>query len=238
MLRPLVCAAFLIAMPVASGALAQPTDAVTTLRFNPGQSSQDIRGTVVGYQGAVYAVNARGGDRADIRLQGPGNVSLYYNVISPSGDTLFNGSISGDRFTGTLKETGTYSIQVYLMRNDARRGKRADFKLSVRLDSNGAVPGPITRPPHGYGPSFDCRKAGGVVEATICRNTSLSELDARLAFVYKDALAGASPNRKIIIQRDQKIWLTNRNACTGRKNVSSCLDKAYRSRIGMLEPKR
>jgi hypothetical protein len=48
MLKPFIVAACLPALPLsASVAVAQPTDTVTTLRLNAGQSSQDIRGTVV-----------------------------------------------------------------------------------------------------------------------------------------------------------------------------------------------
>jgi len=238
MFRPLILAALLSIN--APGALAQDVanEVPTILRFNPGQSSQEIRGTIAGYQGAVYALNARSGDRADIRLDGPRNVSIYQNITSPSGRTVFNGSLSGSRFNGTLNESGVYRVRVYLMRNDARRGKRADFRLNIRLDSTVGPGGPTPRPPYGHGPSFDCRKASGTIETAICRSASLSELDARLAFVYKDALAGAPPNRRYILQNDQRNWLLTRNDCARRPNVAVCLDKAYRSRIGILEPKR
>ncbi|WP_343685474.1 lysozyme inhibitor LprI family protein [Asticcacaulis sp.] len=136
-----------------------------------------------------------------------------------------------------MTETGTYSVRVYLMRNDARRGKRADFKLNIKLESVSGPGAPSPRPPHGYGPSFDCRKASGVIETTICRSSHLSELDARLAFVYKDALAGASASRRVFIQRDQKTWLNGRSDCARRANVTTCLEKAYLARISVLEPK-
>jgi hypothetical protein len=211
------------------------------MRFRPGQTSQQFRGTVTGYQTAIYSLEARGGDRADISLKAPKNTSLYYNIISPSGKTIFDGSMSpnnAQRFSQTLNEGGYYRFRVYLMRNDARRGKRADFTLNVSLSGKPAPlpPGAIgPLPPSG--PSFDCRKARGTVETTICRSAVLSELDGRLSFVYKDAVAGAPPKRAQLIRSDQRTWLANRNICLRKPNVTGCLDTLYRARIAILEPK-
>jgi hypothetical protein len=46
---------------------------------------------------------------------------------------MFIGSTSGGRFEGTLPADGTYTIQVYLMRNAARRGESATYKLDIGI---------------------------------------------------------------------------------------------------------
>lgn len=72
-----------------------------------------------------------------------------------------------------------------------------------------------------------CDSSGlNATEQTICNNTTLRQLDTKLAKVYSDAKAANH-------DYDQLSWLKNsRNAC--RTNVS-CLKNEYRSRIRILE---
>ena len=42
-----------------------------------------------------------------------------------------SGETAPSRFYATLPATGTYTILVYLMRNEARRGRDAPFRLTV-----------------------------------------------------------------------------------------------------------
>jgi hypothetical protein len=55
--------------------------------------------------------------------------------MPPEGGTaLFNGSTEGsNEFTGKLEATGPYTVQVYLMRNAARRGETCKFTISFEI---------------------------------------------------------------------------------------------------------
>lgn len=223
---------------LASPVLAQPQQALspaTPLRFAPGQAELNVTGKVTGYQVLVYEFDASAGAEATVALTHRGPASLYHNVIAPSGNTVFNGSLEGSRFQANLGERGRYQIRVYLMRNDARRGKHVDFTLRIRQSGTQAQPPGSAAPGR---PSFDCSKARGAVETSVCRNPALAELDARLAFVYRDALAGAPPRRADEIRRDQRQWLASRDACTREPALERCLSRRYLARIGQLEPKR
>lgn len=118
-----------------SPALAQPHETPsppTPLRFAPGQSELDVSGSVTGYQTQDYEFDGSVGGEVTVLLDYPGQASLYHNVIAPSGALIFNGSLEGRRFQANLRERGRYRVRVYLMRNDARRGKRAAFTLQIR----------------------------------------------------------------------------------------------------------
>jgi uncharacterized protein len=81
-------------------------------------------------------------------------------------------------------------------------------------------------------PSFDCAKAASPVERLICASPVLSGLDEMLARSYAvalDKLAAAGTCLRI----DQTRWLRSvRNACVD----DACLQRAYRLRLGELNP--
>jgi uncharacterized protein YecT (DUF1311 family) len=76
--------------------------------------------------------------------------------------------------------------------------------------------------------SFDCSKAATHVEKWICSNDELSLLDNALAAEYQIATASAEPDSQL--KRDQRRWLTQRNACRN----SACVASAYEVRLLQL----
>lgn len=103
------------------------------VEFGRGQSSTVIRGTVRGYDGASYRINVRGGQRLAVTMDSS-NSSNYFNILGPGGgEALFNGSISGDFADVIVPESGDYTVQVYLMRNAARRNEQARFTLRIEV---------------------------------------------------------------------------------------------------------
>src|SRR5215218_3743408 len=81
-------------------------------------------------------------------------------------------------------------------------------------------------------PSFDCGKAALPAERLICASPELSGLDEMLARSYTvaiDRLADAGS----CLRTDQSRWLrTVRNTCAD----DACLQRAYRLRLGELNP--
>ena len=199
------------------------------LKIAPAQPEMQVRGQISGHQTLTYVFDSPAGVDTSVSLDHPGSASLYHNVISPSGALLFNGSMDGTRFQAVLDQRGRYQVRVYLMRNDARRGKRVAFTLKIRQS---------VQPAHAATPSFDCRKARGPVETAVCRSPALSELDARLDFVYRDAIAGASSRRADEIRRDQRRWMQERESCSRERQLEQCVAARYTARIGQLAPKR
>lgn len=77
--------------------------------------------------------------------------------------------------------------------------------------------------------SFDCAKAGTLVEKAICSDPVLSGMDSDLGRAYKAALA-ASPSPDTL-KAGQRAWLTQRNQCQD----TGCLRSAYQSRLAVLQ---
>ena len=58
----------------------------------------------------------------------------FFIIIAPGKDLIFDGTIKGNSYLGALPTSGTYTIQVYLMRNEARRGTSAPYTLEIGID--------------------------------------------------------------------------------------------------------
>ncbi|CAO3416032.1 hypothetical protein [Azospirillum endophyticum] len=76
--------------------------------------------------------------------------------------------------------------------------------------------------------SFDCKKAGSVVEKSICSDRELSDLDSELGRTYRTVLAGTANSASLVAE--QKSWLASRNQCPDL----GCLKSAYQDRLTAL----
>ena len=103
------------------------------VRFAKGASSKAIHGSIRGYAGANYIVGARAGQRMTVTLDSS-NTFNFFNVWAPGSDKALFDETSGDPFSGTLPATGEYRVQVYLMRNAARRDESANYTLTISIE--------------------------------------------------------------------------------------------------------
>jgi hypothetical protein len=121
-------AAFLL---TGGGALA--ADRTETVKFAAGASNAFLSGTIKGDDGVTYRVGARAGQVMQV-LFSPSNRSCYFNVTAPGADAAdFVGSSSGNEYSANLAASGDYIVQVYLMRNAARRGETCKHKISFEI---------------------------------------------------------------------------------------------------------
>lgn len=139
-------------------AMAQQDTREVPVTFSRGTSQATYRYDIRGYQTIVYRVRAERGQQMNVRLSS-GNRSLYMNVLPPRGnEAIHRGDVNGNSFGGTLSESGEYRIQVYLYRNAARRGERANFTLNVSVTGRGnggsGWPGGPGGPGDDGGPDF------------------------------------------------------------------------------------
>jgi len=128
-----VAAAGAVALLSATSFAAQDPAKIVPVRFAHGASSTAIKGSVRGHASVNYMVRARAGQTMTVRLT-TSNSSNYFNVTAPGADAaLFIGSSAGNRFSATIRSTGTYMLRVYLMRNAARRNERAHYTLNIAV---------------------------------------------------------------------------------------------------------
>ena len=108
-------------------------DRLETVHFKRGGTSTTLKGTIRGDDGVKYSVGASEGQVMSV-LFSPSNRSCYMNVWTPGADAAaFNGAVTGNEYTTNLSVSGAYAIQVYLMRNAARRNETCRYSLTVEI---------------------------------------------------------------------------------------------------------
>jgi hypothetical protein len=136
MSRFFLAAAITVGLAMVQPALAQQQVVVT---FAKGTSSQTLKGSIKGDQSRDYIVDARAGQTLTVDFK-PSNASAYFNVIAPGADSaMFIGSTEGNRFSGQLTTSGRHTVQVYLMRNAARRNEVANYTITIGVTGAAAA---------------------------------------------------------------------------------------------------
>ncbi|QHB71059.1 g-type lysozyme inhibitor [Stenotrophomonas sp. 364] len=131
--RSILLTALLALVPTLAGAADKVT--TTPVQFAKGTSSATLRGTVAGYDTVRYTVAARAGQTMTVTLGGSANANLnvYAPGVVPGQGEALGSTDETRRWTGTLPASGTYVVQVYQMRAQARRGEKAPHTLTVAI---------------------------------------------------------------------------------------------------------
>ena len=106
------------------------------VQFARGASSASIKGSVSGEQSVSYQLRAQAGQVMQIDLA-TNNASSYYNLYGPGsapGDqALYSAAVAGLQCKYALPKEGLYTINVFLMRNAARRNEKADYTIDIGI---------------------------------------------------------------------------------------------------------
>ncbi|MBW4581167.1 MAG: hypothetical protein KME42_16490 [Tildeniella nuda ZEHNDER 1965/U140] len=165
----LATALFLFVPPVVftpPTVLAQSNIRTQRVQFKPGANSATVQGSIKGYQTVDYVLNARKGQIMNVSMA-TRHSATYFNILAP-GETevaMFNGSINGNQYEGTLLKSGDYKIRVYMMRSAARRNEMANYRLEtiVSTRDNTSSGGDATVPGTNYNATgnIPCSMGGG-----------------------------------------------------------------------------
>ena len=79
--------------------------------------------------------------------------------------------------------------------------------------------------------SFDCARAAGADERTICGNRALNDRDVKMATLYELDRHLVPMGSRDVIMREQAAWLKKRRSC---RTDSACLARSYDDRIAVL----
>ncbi|EWY41566.1 DNA breaking-rejoining protein [Skermanella stibiiresistens SB22] len=105
-----------------------------TVRFAPGTSGTTIRDSIKGDHSVRYSLRVRAGQKMSVQLD-TSNASNYFNITAPNAnEALFIGSTEGNGASLAVPASGDYVIDVYLMRNAARRGETAKYELTIHVE--------------------------------------------------------------------------------------------------------
>ena len=85
-------------------------------------------------------------------------------------------------------------------------------------------------------PSFDCSKVEkGSTEEIICNDSELSELDRKMAKVYKEAEQKAKNEVPPVLKAEQRGWIKGRDDCWKSEDEKECIKENYLLRIAELQ---
>ena len=128
----MVCMAACLGM-AASAVWAADSVREQAVQFAHGKSSATVKGKIKGDESVNYRLGASAGQTMTVVLK-PSNRSTYFNVIAPGADSaMFIGSTEGNKFSGSLPKSGDYIVQVYLMRNAARRNETSSYSIDFKV---------------------------------------------------------------------------------------------------------
>ncbi len=122
-----------LGLSAAAAAWAAETVREQAVQFAHGKSSATVKDKIKGEESVNYRLGAAEGQTMTVTLK-PSNRSTYFNVIAPGADSaMFIGSTDGNKFSGTLPKSGDYVVQVYLMRNAARRNESSSYSIDFKI---------------------------------------------------------------------------------------------------------
>ena len=111
-----------------------------TVHFDEGQTTVELLDRIYGRESVTYRVYVRKDQTLQVRLD-PSNPGTYFNVYEPDKGPGNIALGSSDRtgptvpdintFSTKVRESGIYSVSVYLVRAAAREGEESRFVLEV-----------------------------------------------------------------------------------------------------------
>jgi hypothetical protein len=111
---------------------AQHALASTQVVLPAGGQATTFNGVIRGHGTAEYVFQAPAGSKLQVSLKSS-NEANYFNVLRDGkDDPLFIGSVNGTNAVLALRDSGTYRVKVYLMRNAARKNEEARYELVLR----------------------------------------------------------------------------------------------------------
>ena len=131
---------YIIVFALSAGLLSMPAmakDKVTThqVHFDKGTNGTTVQDSVKGYDTLNYKLGAKAGQSMRVSLESKkAFINIFEPGKGPGDEAMFRGSAEGSSYVGMLPKSGTYTIQVFLMRNEARRGTTASYKLHIGID--------------------------------------------------------------------------------------------------------
>lgn len=107
------------------------------VNFLQGSTHTTLTGKFQGYDDVRYRVYAKSGQILKFNINSLGNL-VYVNIFAPGkkpgkDKALLIGSTVGSKGELTLPVDGDYIVQVYQMRNSARKNKTVTYSLEIEI---------------------------------------------------------------------------------------------------------
>lgn len=140
MMRALSSVVFVLMLAFISPALAaaDPEHRVERVAFRDGHAS--VKGRIKGYAYVDYVFPAGAGESIKIHFDGDKRYSNYFILTAPGAtEAMFDGTSAGDDYQGVATIAGDYTARVFMMRNDARRKRIANYRMNIAVGATSAT---------------------------------------------------------------------------------------------------
>jgi hypothetical protein len=112
---------------------AAAADRTVVVKFKPGTSFATRNGSINGYDGVNYILDARAGQVISV-LFSPNRASCSFNFYRPgAASAVHRGEIDGNEYASTLRRSGKNRVQVFQNRNAARRGVTCRYSITFEI---------------------------------------------------------------------------------------------------------
>jgi hypothetical protein len=108
-----------------------PATRSVRVQFARGESEATLSGKIKDYDTVDYLLNARVGQQMTIKISRNSNF-LQAIIIGPSGGSICSEPCAFP-WKDTLSSTGNYRLRVGLVRSEARRHGKANFRVTVKI---------------------------------------------------------------------------------------------------------
>jgi hypothetical protein len=102
-----------------------------SVHFARGTSASTISGSLHGYDTVNYTLGASAGQTMTVSISGTPDV--YFNVIAPGEQYAMEGVNNLQAWTGRLPATGTYRVELFQPRAQARRGNTPHYTVHFQI---------------------------------------------------------------------------------------------------------
>jgi CRISPR/Cas system-associated protein Csm6 len=112
---------------------ANADDVRVVVKFKPGSTFATRQGSISGYDGVNYILDARAGQVISV-LFSPNRASCAFNFYRPgAASAVHRGEIDGNEYADTLRRSGKNRVQVFQNRNAARRGVTCNYSITFEI---------------------------------------------------------------------------------------------------------
>lgn len=168
-------------------------------RITLGSGTTALRGEIKGYDSVQYSFTARPGQQLAIRLV-TSNPSNYINVERNGlGEAVCQGALTGNVCSVHSESVADYVVDVFLMRNAARRGEKAEYTLFI---DQGAAPTeqPVAQP-------VDAAKEAASAAVAACKSALALKSGANAVFVLPVSHVPAAGGYEVFLSLRGAQWL-------------------------------
>ncbi len=129
-----IIASLALATCLAMAGVALAAEKTVNVKFSPGSSSATVKGSVKGYDGVNYILDAQAGQVVSV-LFSPNLNSCFFNFWEPGASgAVHRGEVDGNEYSANLRKSGKNRVQVAMMRSAARKGLTCRYAVTFEIN--------------------------------------------------------------------------------------------------------